>query len=230
MAEIVLKDVNKYYHYGTSMQVHAVKDASVTFAAGTRNAVMGVSGSGKSTLLHIMGCLDFANSGECIINGRNVNQLSNKEIFKIRNLEVGFVLQHFGLIQEVSTLDNCIAPAMIYGNTYREAKRKALRAIERVGIIELVKRKVSQMSGGQRQRVAIARAIVNKPSIILADEPTGALDTNTARDIMKLINDVLIEDSVFVVVTHNNAIAENCGQIFCLSDGYVKLKTKGSEN
>lgn len=227
MPVILLDKVNKYYNYGRSSQVHALRDISVAIESGTTTAIMGISGSGKSTLLHSIGLLTSIDKGKYELNGQDVSRYSKKEIVTLRNQMIGIVLQDYGLVDEATALHNCMAPAIFAGLSYRQSTRVAHAVLDKVSMNHLCQRNVSEMSGGERQRVAIARAIVNDPQVIIADEPTGALDTATSNEIIRILLDLQTSDSVLIIATHNHALAENCGQVLVLSDGLISLCEEG---
>ncbi len=216
---IEIRNVHKHYDQGKSYAVHALRGLSATFESGTSYAIMGVSGSGKSTLLNILGCVDTAFSGQYWLDGQDVSALSLGKRNRLHAQKIGFVLQSYGLIWDIDALDNCMAPAIFAGCSIREAKRRAQHALERVGIGDLAKRPAGKLSGGQKQRVAIARALVNQPLLVLADEPTGALDSKTAQEIQSLLLDVASKDSTLIIATHSQAIADSCAHTLCIKDG-----------
>ncbi len=183
---IELKYVTKSYYKGTSAQINALRNVSLRINKGEMVAVIGASGSGKSTLLNIMGCLDVPDEGECYLNGKQVNNLSQGKLSEIRNKQIGFVLQDFGLMLDRTVYRNLSYPLIFNSNIKsKQFKELSKKALESVGLSSRVNSKCIELSGGQKQRVAIARAIINDPDIILADEPTGALDTKTSQEIME---------------------------------------------
>lgn len=219
---IQLNNITKTYLSGTSGEVKALCGIDLSIADGEMCAVMGVSGSGKSTLLNLIGCLDRPTEGEYILDGENTAAFSERQLCGIRNKKIGFVLQDYGLIEDKTVLENVTYPLVFSKNVgFFGIKKKALAAIERVGIGELAHRKVSKLSGGQKQRAAAARAIVNDPKIILADEPTAALDRMNADEIMKLFKCLNTAGTTVVIVTHDRRIAEMCGRICCISEGII---------
>ena len=219
---IKLKNITKTYLANTSSEVKALKGIDLTVSDGEMCAVMGVSGSGKSTLLHIIGCLDRPTSGEYLLDGEEINRIKNNRLYAIRNKKIGFILQDYGLIEDKTVLENVIYPLVFSkGVSYFKMKRKALDALEKIGIKELSRKKVSKLSGGQKQRVAAARAIVNEPDIILADEPTAALDHDTADEIMSLFRELNKKGVTVIIVTHDKRIAELCDRIYNISDGVI---------
>ena len=219
---IKLKNITKTYLANTSSEVKALKGIDLTVSDGEMCAVMGVSGSGKSTLLHIIGCLDRPTSGEYLLDGEEINRIKNNRLYAIRNKKIGFILQDYGLIEDKTVLENVIYPLVFSkGVSYFKMKRKALDALEKIGIKELSRKKVSKLSGGQKQRAAAARAIVNEPDIILADEPTAALDHDTADEIMSLFRELNKKGVTVIIVTHDKRIAEQCDRIYHISDGVI---------
>lgn len=220
---IVLKNISKTYNEGSSDEVHALKNINLTVEGGEMLAVMGVSGSGKSTLLHIVGCLDKASSGEYELDGENIARAYSDKLNRIRNEKIGFVLQDYGLIEDKSVLENVMFPlAFSKYVSYKQMKTMGRSVLESLGIISLEKKRVSKLSGGQKQRTAIARAIVNNPSVILADEPTAALDRNTANEIMNIFTKLSKKEKrTIIIVTHDKRIADMCDRTLYISDGVL---------
>lgn len=219
---MILNNVNKKYNPRTDIEVHALKDIDLKISDGEFVAIMGVSGSGKSTLLHILGCMDRATDGEYILNDYNVKNYGKNALAEIRNEEIGFVLQSFGLMNDKTVYENISYP-LIFNPAVKHKQMKGLiaKAAEDVGIPELLHKKASELSGGQKQRTAIARAIVNRPKIILADEPTAALDKKTAFEITDLFRALNNKGRTVVIVTHDRAVAEQCNRLIELSDGKI---------
>jgi putative ABC transport system ATP-binding protein len=217
---IRLEDVYRRYAMGTS-QVNALDGISLSVPRNAYVAVMGPSGSGKSTLMNIVGCLDRPTSGEYWLGTQAVSSLNDKQLARIRNREIGFVFQTFNLLPRMSALANVEVPLIYAGARREERIRRALAALEMVGLGDRVMHRPSEMSGGQRQRVAIARALVTEPSILLADEPTGNLDSVTGQGIMELFDKLHELGNTLIVVTHEPDIAERAGRIVRLSDGRV---------
>ena len=220
MALIELIDVRKVYRMGTE-EVHALAGVDLTVEAGEYLAVMGASGSGKSTLMNLLGCLDTPTSGHYLLRGTAVETLDDSELAEIRNQEIGFVFQTFNLLPRTSALGNVELP-LIYGGVPRKVRReRALAALERVGLADRVDHQPNELSGGQRQRVAIARALVNDPSILLADEPTGNLDSATSVEIMDLFDQLHAAGNTVILVTHEPDIAEHARRQVTMRDGQV---------
>jgi putative ABC transport system ATP-binding protein len=213
-------NLTKIYKTG-DVEFTALKDINLKIEKGEFTAIMGASGSGKSTLMNILGCLDKMNSGKYILNGRDVSILSGDELAYIRNKEIGFVFQSFNLIPRISLLENVQIPMMYAGIPSKERKQRALYALEKVGLSDRVKHLPNEISGGQKQRAAIARAIVNSPAVLMADEPTGNLDSKSSEDIMKIFEDLNNEGSTIIMVTHENEIANHTNRIIRFRDGEI---------
>lgn len=219
---IELKNITKIYNPKKQNRFKALNGISFGVNDGDFCAIIGKSGSGKSTLLHIIGMLDTFSSGEYFFNKKDVSKLNERTVSRIRARSIGFVKQDFALIDEYSVLDNVMIP--LYPIRAADKKKKALLAIEKLGILKLANKDVSQLSGGEKQRVAIARAIVNEPSLILADEPTGSLDSKTAADIMSVFKKLNDEGKTVIIVTHDLGIANQCKRIIEISDGEIVSK------
>ena len=218
---ISTKNLRKTYVMGME-QVHALQSITLDVMKNEYMALMGPSGSGKSTLMNLLGCLDTPTSGDYYLNGENVSVMSDSELAEIRNKEIGFVFQTFNLLPRLSTLDNVALPLVYAGMSKSERDDRAAEVLESVGLGDRVTHKPNELSGGQRQRVAIARALVNDPAIILADEPTGNLDTKTSIEIMEIFERIHENGNTIIVVTHEPDIAEHCHRIVRLRDGLVE--------
>lgn len=217
---IHLQDVTKVYDSGDNA-VHALRGVSLEVGAGEAMAIIGPSGSGKSTLMHIVGCLDVPSSGEYFLAGTPVSRMSSRELARIRNQRIGFVFQAYNLLPRATILRNVELPMMYAGVPRAERQDRAREALRRVGLAERARNLPSQLSGGQRQRVAIARALVNRPSILLADEPTGNLDTQTGREILELFDELGAQGHTVVLVTHDMNVAAHAQRVIRLVDGQV---------
>lgn len=218
---INIEHIAKIYQVG-SEEVHALRDVSLDINKGEYVAIMGPSGSGKSTLMNILGCLDTPTKGIYNFTGVNVSQMNDNELASIRNREIGFVFQTFNLLPRSDALHNVELPLIYAGVPSHERKEKARLALEHVGLSDRIHHKPNELSGGQRQRVAIARALVTEPAIILADEPTGNLDTKTGEDIMALFNEIYEQGNTIILVTHEEYIAEHAERIIRIRDGMIE--------
>ena len=218
---IQLDRTARVYRTG-DVDVHAVRSVSLNIQRGEFVAIMGSSGSGKSTLMNIIGCLDTPTSGEYFLNGPNVAQLSDSELAAIRNKEIGFVFQTFNLLPRLTALQNVALPLVYAGIPEAERLKKAKEVLEQVGLGDRIKHRPNELSGGQRQRVAVARALVNHPSIILADEPTGNLDSKTSEEIMQLLDIIHQAGNTIVLVTHEEDIALHAKRVVRMRDGIVE--------
>lgn len=218
---IDITDIKKYYHVG-NVVVKALDGVSVQIHRNEYVAIMGPSGSGKSTLMNMLGCLDTPTSGSYVLNGTDVSRLEDDRLAEIRNKEIGFVFQTFNLLPRYSALENVVLPLIYAGITKQERIEMAKDAIEKVDLTDRMEHKPNELSGGQRQRVAVARALVNNPSIILADEPTGNLDSKTSIDIMNLFEDIYKQGNTIIVVTHEEDIARHARRIIRLRDGKIE--------
>ena len=222
MELIKANGLKKIFYQGTDAEVVALKGVDVSIQSGEMVAIVGRSGSGKSTLMHILGCVDKPTDGDYEFNGTLVNSLSETQLAGIRNTKIGFVLQEFGLILNKTALENVSIPLYFNPNIkLKYIKNKSLKALHQVGLDKKANNVVAELSGGQKQRVAIARAIVNEPTLILADEPTGALDRGTADEIMNLFHKLNENGMTIVVVTHDRLVAESCQRIITIDDGCV---------
>lgn len=218
---ITLTDIGRKYVIGAET-IHALKSVSLTINKGEFVALMGPSGSGKSTLMNILGCLDTPSKGTYILNGNQVSEMSDSELAEIRNKEIGFVFQTFNLLPRSSSLENVALPLVYAGVGKREREERAQKTLENVGLGNRVHHKPNELSGGQRQRVAVARALVNNPSIILADEPTGNLDTKTSVEIMGLLEEIHSKGNTIILVTHEEDIAQHAHRIVRMRDGLIE--------
>lgn len=218
---ITIKDIGRKYVIGSEV-IHAIKSVSLTINKGEFVALMGPSGSGKSTLMNILGCLDTPTHGEYILNGINVSHMSDNELAEVRNSEIGFVFQTFNLLPRNSALDNVALPLIYAGVNKEDRQKRAKQALTNVGLEHRVDHRPNELSGGQRQRVAVARALINNPSIILADEPTGNLDTKTSIEIMGLMEDIHAKGNTIILVTHEEDIAQHAHRIVRMRDGLVE--------
>lgn len=218
---IKLTDLHKTYNKGKANEFEALKNISLTISDGELVAIIGKSGAGKSTLLHILACIDSYESGKYCIDDILVKNLSEEKLAKVRNSKIGMVMQDFALVDDFTCIENVMLPLDFSPNKKPNRKELAFAALKSVGMDSMAKKPVNKLSGGQKQRVAIARAIVNEPSIILADEPTGALDTKTAAEIMKVFHELNGKGHTVIIVTHDPEIANQCDRIIEISDGKI---------
>ena len=218
---IKLGNIIKDYYVGTQV-VHALRSISIDISTNEYVAIMGPSGSGKSTLMNIIGCLDTLTKGQYVLNNIDVSDMTDNELSTIRNKEIGFIFQTFNLLPRYSALDNVTLPLVYAGITRKKRDKIAKDVLESVGLSDRIEHKPNELSGGQRQRVAVARALVNNPSIILADEPTGNLDSKTSIEIMGLFENIYSQGNTIIVVTHEEDIARHARRIIRLRDGEVE--------
>jgi len=218
---ITIKEIGRKYVIGSEV-IHALKSVSLDINKGEFVALMGPSGSGKSTLMNILGCLDTPTTGTYILNGTNVSHMSDDALAEVRNQEIGFVFQTFNLLPRSTSLDNVALPLIYAGNSKKDRETRAAKALENVGLGNRMDHKPNELSGGQRQRVAVARALINDPSIILADEPTGNLDTKTSIEIMGLLEEIHSKGNTIILVTHEEDIAQHAHRIVRMRDGLIE--------
>jgi putative ABC transport system ATP-binding protein len=221
---IDIKNITKLYEMGTE-KLYALKGVDVVIERNEYVAIMGPSGSGKSTLMNIIGCLDTPTSGDYVLNGKDVHEMDDDELAEIRNKEIGFVFQTFNLLPRSNALHNVELPLIYSGLSKSDRIRRAEESLANVGLADRMKHKPNELSGGQRQRVAVARALVNNPSIILADEPTGNLDSKTGEEIMALFAELNNKGNTIIVVTHEEDIAKHANRIIKIRDGMIESDT-----
>ena len=220
MALIYLQHVSKIYGEG-DLQVWALRDISLSIVSGEYCAIVGASGSGKSTAMNLIGCLDQPSRGRYCLDGAAVNSLGADDLAEVRNRKIGFVFQQFYLLLQLTALENVMLP-MVYGGVPQDQRRtRAIEALQQVGLGNRLYNYPNQLSGGQQQRVAIARAIVNQPRLLLADEPTGALDSHTSQSIMNIFADLHRSGMTLVMVTHDPAVAQQCDRVITFRDGQI---------
>ncbi len=218
---IKIQGIKKFYKVGTQ-EVKALNGVDITINQNEYVAIMGPSGSGKSTMMNILGCLDSPSGGSYILNGTDVSKMDDGDLAEVRNKEIGFIFQSFNLLPRYTALDNVSLPLIYSGIGKAERDRRAFETLESVDLTDRMHHKPNELSGGQRQRVAVARALINKPSIILADEPTGNLDSKTSIDIMKLFSEIHNKGNTIIVVTHEEDIAKHARRIIRLRDGVIE--------
>ena len=221
---IKVANIVKKYNKNKDSEFEALHEVNMEIKDGEMVALIGKSGAGKSTLLHILACIDSFDSGDYILNDQSIKDVSEKKRSEIRNKEIGMIMQDFALIEEFSVLDNVGVPLYFCEDKKKRKnyKKYALAALKEIGIEELASKKINQLSGGQKQRVAIARAIVNDPGLILADEPTGALDSLTSDEVMKVLESLNQSGKTILIVTHDHEIAERCQRIIKIEDGRIE--------
>ena len=216
-----LTNIIKKYNEGKPNEVEALRGVDLTVEKGEMIAIMGPSGSGKSTLLNIIGCMDTLTSGSYLCDGEEVASLSQKKLANLRNKKFGFVLQDFGLLADRSVEENVMVPLLFSKESLKSSTKRIKPILENLGIADLAKRRANQLSGGQAQRVAIARALVNEPDVILADEPTGALDTHTSEDVVNIFKKLNESGKTIIIVTHNPEVAKACDKTYIIRDGLI---------
>ena len=222
MAKLIeLRNVYKIYSEGLESEVRALDGVSLDIEKGEFVAVVGQSGSGKSTMMNVLGCLDIPTRGDYFLDGVDVRELSDKELSRIRNKQIGFIFQQYNLIQNLTVLENVELPLIYQGIDPIDRRELAMQALARVGLADRAKHKPTQMSGGQQQRVAIARAISTRPPIIMADEPTGALDSRTGHEVLGFLQQLNKEGSTVILITHDNGIAATARRIVRIADGKI---------
>ncbi len=217
-----LKNIVKKYNENKPNEVEALRGVDLIVEKGEMIAIMGPSGSGKSTLLNIIGCMDTLSSGCYLCDGEEVASLSQKKLAALRNKKFGFVLQDFGLLADRSVEENVMVPLLFSKESLKSSSKRIKPILENLGIADLAKRRANQLSGGQAQRVAIARALVNEPDVILADEPTGALDTHTSEDVVNIFKSLNQQGKTIIIVTHNPEVAKKCDKTYIIKDGGIQ--------
>ena len=226
---IEIQDIYKIYNEGKESEVRALDGVSLTIDRGEFVAIVGQSGSGKSTMMNVLGCLDIPTYGTYLLDGTEVTDLSDRQLARIRNREIGFIFQGYNLIQELDALENVTLPLIYQGLSIFEREDRAMEALERVGMADRAHHRPSEMSGGQQQRVAIARAIATKPPIIMADEPTGALDSKTGRHVLEILRQLNNEGSTIILITHDEGIAAQAHRRVRLTDGKIVSDERSKE-
>ncbi len=221
---VSLSGIEKRYQMG-DVTVKALRGIDLTIDAGEYVAILGPSGSGKSTLMNMLGCLDTPSEGTYLLNQKNVSQLNSNELAAIRNEQIGFIFQSFNLLESLDALDNVALPLVYRGVRQKDRKSRAQKVLEGVGLGDRLHHKPNELSGGQRQRVAIARALVTDPSVILADEPTGNLDTQSGEEVIKIFEELIAQGKTVIIVTHDNELAERTRRVLRIRDGLIESDT-----
>ena len=217
---VEFSDIYKIYKMGDE-EVHALDGISFKIYKGEFVSIVGQSGSGKSTCMNIIGCLDVPTSGQYKLNGKDISKYKKNELAEVRNKMLGFIFQQYNLLPKLNVMNNVALPLLYAGKSKSEQKKRALEALDRVGLKDKAKNKPSQLSGGQQQRVSIARALAGSPSVILADEPTGALDSKTGREVMEFLKKLHSEGNTIILITHDNSIAAQTERIMRITDGKI---------
>jgi putative ABC transport system ATP-binding protein len=226
-----VEKVSKIYRKpGTQIEVAALRDVSIDFEQGEYTAIMGASGSGKSTLMNILGCLDKPTLGRYVLGGQDIGEMPDDELSEIRSRRIGFIFQNFNLIQQLTVLENLEVPMFYLGIPPAVRRKRALELAEKVGLAERGDHRPMQLSGGQQQRVCIARALVNDPLILLADEPTGALDSRTGQQILQLFDELVSTGRTVLMVTHDPTVAHRCHRVIHLHDGAIKSDERNARH
>ena len=226
-----VRNLSKIYRKpGTSVEVPALRNVSIDFEEGEFTAVMGASGSGKSTLMNIIGCLDQPTGGQYVLGGVDISQLHDDALSEIRSRQIGFIFQQFNLIQQLTVLENIEVPMFYLGIPPIERRRRATELADRVGLGDRADHRPMQLSGGQQQRVCIARALINEPLILLADEPTGALDSKTGQQVLELFDELVADGKTIILVTHDPTVAHRCHRIILLHDGRVQKDERNARH
>jgi putative ABC transport system ATP-binding protein len=230
-AVAAVRNLSKIYRKpGTDIEVAALRSINVEFAKNEYTAIMGASGSGKSTLMNIIGCLDQPTSGQYILGDDDISQMPDDELSEVRSKRIGFIFQQFNLIQQLTVLENLEVPMFYLGISPAERRKKATILAERVGLSERLDHRPMQLSGGQQQRVCIARALVNDPLIVLADEPTGALDSKTGQAVLELFDELVADGRTIILVTHDPSVAHRCQRVIHLHDGKVQRDERNARH
>src|SRR5947207_6884967 len=217
-----VRNLSKVYRKpGTNVEVHALRSINLDFIQGQFTAIMGASGSGKSTLMNVLGCLDQPTTGQYILGDQDISSLPDDELSEIRSRRIGFIFQNFNLIQQLTVLENLEVPMFYLGIPPQQRRRRAMELAERVGLSDRLDHRPMQLSGGQQQRVCVARAMVNEPLILLADEPTGALDSKTGQAILALFDELVAQGKTIILVTHDPSVAHRCSRVIHLHDGRI---------